>query len=250
MDNKTIFTGKSAYYAASRQSYAPEAIAQLFSELIAPGEAAADIGSGTGILSSEFIKRGYDVFCVEPNAEMRAEAERRYGGNVSFHSVPASAEHTGLPEHCVSLVTAASAFHWFDAAAFRTECQRILKPDGIVCILANKREYDAFTVAQHTLCCQYCAGYTSLSHGIEKVYSRTAAFFDGVYRVRRFPFPLQYTKEKFIARSLSSSYAPKQGSSAYDAYVQSLAQLVDKFFPEGVIRIANSTVMLWGKCGK
>lgn len=248
MGNELVFSGKAAFYAASRQSYAPEAIAHIFSQMISPGEAAADVGSGTGILSGEFIKRGYDVFCVEPNTEMRREAEQRYGGNPRFHSIAAPAEHTGLPDGCVSLVTAASAFHWFEAAAFRAECQRILRPNGIVCILANRREYDGFTQAQHAICQQYCVGYTSLTHGVEKVCCRAAAFFDGDYSMQCFPFPLYYTKEKFIARSLSSSYAPERGSSAYDAYVQALRHLLDVWFSEEVIQISNCTVMLWGRC--
>jgi len=34
----------------------------------------ADVGSGTGILSELFLKRGNTVFGVEPNAQMRSTA--------------------------------------------------------------------------------------------------------------------------------------------------------------------------------
>lgn len=250
MGNESVFTGRAREYAASRPSYAPEAIGLLFSRLIAAGETAADIGSGTGILSGEFLERGYDVFCVEPNAQMRAEAVRRYGSDPRFHSVAASAEHTRLQSGSISLVTAASSFHWFDVTAFRTECRRILRPGGMVCILANARTDDAFTRAQHRLCMQYCRGYCSLTHGAEKVLRRADDFFGSQFCLERFDFPLHYTKEKFIARSLSSSYAPERGSAACGSYIRSLRQLLDDFFPEEHIEIANSTVMLWGTLNK
>lgn len=181
---------------------------------------------------------------------MRAEAVRRYGSDPRFHSVAASAEHTQLQSGSISLITAASSFHWFDVTAFRAECRRILRPGGMVCILANARTDDAFTRAQHRLCMQYCRDYCSLTHGAEKVLRRADDFFGSQFCLERFDFPLHYTKEKFIARSLSSSYAPERGSAACGSYIRSLRQLLDDFFPEENIEIANSTVMLWGTLNK
>ena len=37
-------------------------------------------------------------------------------------------------------MSAAQAFHWFDPAAFRQECQRILKPRGKVLLVWNQRD--------------------------------------------------------------------------------------------------------------
>ena len=39
----------------------------------------------------------------------------------------------------MDLVTVAQAFHWFDRAAFRQECQRLLKPGGQVALIWNDR---------------------------------------------------------------------------------------------------------------
>lgn len=250
MANEAIFSSKAVKYAASRPAYAPEAVKKIFTCMISAGERAADAGSGTGIFSREFLIRGYDVYCVEPNPAMRAEAERLYGSCPGFHSIAASAEDTGLPAHSVSLVTAASAFHWFDPQSFYRECRRILKPGGTVCLIANARRHDAFTQRQHELCRRYCRGYTSLTHGIEKVMQTADRVFKGGYHLETYDFPLHYTKGGFIARSLSSSYAPDEGAGEYEAYAQALQRLLDDAYPgSGSITIANETVMLWGRPG-
>lgn len=247
MANENIFTTKANEYAVSRPSYAPEAIDRIVSVMLKEGDFIADVGSGTGIFSKEFLMRGYEVFCIEPNDAMRLEAEKIYGENKLFHSISAAAEQTNLPTNSIALVTAASAFHWFDMAQFYEECKRILKPNGIVCIIANARKYDSFTEKQHEICKQYCPNYTSLTHGIDKVIRNANEFFKGSYCVERYDYPLRYTKQKFIARSLSSSYAPEKGTEHYDSYVQALQKLLEEKFPNEDIIIENETVMLWGQ---
>lgn len=178
---------------------------------------------------------------------MRARAEATYGQNPRFHSVPASAEHTGLPAESLSLITAASSFHWLDTALFHSECCRLMNPGGIVCILANVRRYDAFTRAQHALCLRYCPGYTSLTHGAEKVQARAGAFFKGGYAAETFSFPLQYSREGFISRSLSSSYGPSPGTAEYEGYIRALGALLDTVMEGDCLSVANDTLLLWGE---
>lgn len=246
MANENIFTTKVSDYAVSRPSYAAEAVDRILSGMLKKGDLIADVGSGTGIFSKEFLLHGYEVFGVEPNDAMRLEAEKVYGKNKLFHSVAATAENTNLPTGSISLVTAASAFHWFDIPRFYEECKRILKPDGIVCIIANARIYDSFTEKQHQICKQYCPNYTSLTHGVEKMIQKADTFFKGEFYIEKFDYSLHYTKQKFIARSLSSSYAPEKGTDDYEGYTHWLQSLLDDTFPDDKITIANETVMLWG----
>ncbi len=44
----------------------------------------------------------------------------------------AAAEHSGLDDGSVDLVTVAQALHWFDIANFFTEAQRVLRADGVL----------------------------------------------------------------------------------------------------------------------
>lgn len=247
MANETVFTEKAAEYVRSRPAYAPQAVEKVLELAGSTENRIGDMGSGTGILSGVLLSRGYEVFCVEPNAAMRARAEATYGQNPRFHSVPASAEHTGLPAESLSLITAASSFHWLDTALFHSECCRLMKPGGIVCILANVRRYDAFTRAQHALCLRYCPGYTSLTHGAEKVQARAGAFFKGGYAAETFSFPLQYSREGFISRSLSSSYGPSPGTAEYEGYIRALGTLLDTVMEGDCLSVANDTLLLWGE---
>ena len=83
------------------------------------------------------LERGWTVYGVEPNDDMRKEAEKRLSAFPRFHSVAGTAERTGLPGASVDLVTAAQSFHWFDAAAFKRECRRILSGGGKVALIWN-----------------------------------------------------------------------------------------------------------------
>ncbi len=246
MSNEDIFTRKADNYVLGRRSYSPQAINKILS-MLSRGDIIADIGSGTGILSGEFIQHGYETFCVEPNDAMRAVAEKSFSHQMNFHSVAASAENTGLDEHSISLITAASAFHWFDAEKFHAECKRISKKNGTVCILANERIYDNLTQKQHDICNKYCNAYTSLAHGVKKVFRNADVLFKNGYSTEYFDFPMTYTKKEFIMRSLSSSYAPDKGSIYYDRYIFELNALLDEAFSDDTVTIQNRTVMLYGR---
>lgn len=76
---------------------------------------------------------------MEPDRDMRKKAEDNLFHYLHFHSINACAENTGLCQHSVSLITAASAFHWFNITEFKRECVRILDGNGLVCIIYNVR---------------------------------------------------------------------------------------------------------------
>lgn len=247
MANEQVFCGRADDYVKGRAGYAPGAIDLLCNELLEAGRRIADVGSGTGIFAGELIARGYDVFCVEPNEEMRRQAEQAFHSAERFISVPGTAEATTLPDASVDMVTAASALHWFDFDSFCAEARRILKPGGLLFTIANGRDYsDPFTCRQHELCQGLCPGFTSLRHGLDKSASRLAAAFGSRLHHAGFDFPLEYTKEKFIRRSLSSSYAPDPGTRKRELYTQRLWELMERAAPDGpVITVPNRTEAYW-----
>lgn len=247
MANEELFSERADLYAKSRPSYAQKSIDYIFERLLTDGGIVADIGSGTGILSKEFVSRGFETYCVEPNEKMRSTAEKLLGKYQNFHSVPAPAEDTGLKSGSISLVTAASAFHWFDTERFRIECNRILTRSGCVCLMNNVRVYDDFTVKQHELCREYGVGFTSLTHGYDMMKETVPNFFANGYVEEMFDFPLLYTKEDFVARSLSSSYAPHPGTREFDIYTAKLKDVLDEFFTDDTITIKNMTVLYAGR---
>ena len=139
-NNTHRFDGKSEIYAKARPKYAPELFVYLQNTLHIPaGSVFADIGSGTGIFTEQLLDCGYYVYAVEPGEDMRRKAEEKLSGNEHFTSIDGTASNTHLPNNSVDYITAAQAFHWFDAEAFREECRRILKPGGKVVIAYNSR---------------------------------------------------------------------------------------------------------------
>src|SRR5688500_12874890 len=147
-DPRTRFTDRVEAYVRHRPSYPDDVVRFLESiGLARPGMTVADIGSGTGISAQLFLRNGYRVIGVEPNAAMRAAAERLLATELetsAFRSVNGSAEATTLPDASVDLVVAGQAFHWFDRPAARREFHQILRQDnssnGGVALFWNSRD--------------------------------------------------------------------------------------------------------------
>ena len=87
------FSDRVAAYVRCRPGY-PDAVgATLAAQAgLGRGSVVADVGSGTGILTSLFLRLGCDVFAVEPNAAMRAAAEEQLADMPGFHSIQGTAE--------------------------------------------------------------------------------------------------------------------------------------------------------------
>ena len=79
-DSTTLFSGRAENYIKYRPTYPPELLSLLSMRCgLTPNSIISDIGSGTGILTEAFLKKGNPVFAVEPNAEMRSGAEKLLG---------------------------------------------------------------------------------------------------------------------------------------------------------------------------
>lgn len=140
MNNTKIFSGKGSIYSSSRPKYA-DALFTLIQNKLSNKRSitAADIGSGTGIFTAHLLNYGYTVYAVEPNRDMRENAEKQLVSHDGFISINGCDSNTTLASESVDIVTVAQAFHWFDREKFRAECKRILKPDGMLFIVYNSR---------------------------------------------------------------------------------------------------------------
>lgn len=77
MKNTDRFTGKAGAYAQGRPGYPSAVVELLTQETRRENPRMADIGSGTGILSRAMLERGWTVYGVEPNDDMRKRRKRR-----------------------------------------------------------------------------------------------------------------------------------------------------------------------------
>jgi len=252
MDNTGKFTGRAGVYAASRPGYAEDLFRYLKRKrILGDGSTVADVGSGTGKFTAQLLDCGCTVYAVEPNAEMRREAEELLSGRPGFCSVNGRDRAFGLPEPAegtVDCVTAAQAFHWFDADAFARECRRVLKPDGYVVLVYNHRDTEADVIRENMeICRKYCPGFVSFSHGLDAI--ETDRLFVHGFETVRFPNHLYYTCGAFVQRMLSASYGLRGTDPGYAEFLSELTALFEKYAENGRLRIPNHTLAYFGKPG-
>lgn len=243
MDNTARFTGKADVYAKARPGYAAELIERLsaWAELDASATV-ADIGAGTGIFSAQLAETGTHVIAVEPNNEMRVQAELRFDNSETVSVVAGTAEATGIAAGSIDLVTAAQAFHWFDCEAFRTECLRILRGDARVALVWNMRVSEApVNAACERMFYELCPRFKGFSGGVRTDDPSIARFFRDRLERWRFENNLVYSRDAFIARCLSGSYAPKEGEPSYETFIARMNGIFDGFQQDGKLVVPNVT---------
>lgn len=256
------FTGRAGYYEKGRPEYAADMIHDIVSGMQQehqekPAFTIADIGAGTGKFTKQLLealggtKTVADIFCAEPNNDMRKAAKEKLSQYANCHIVDGSAAATTLAGGSVDYVTAAQAFHWFDVEQFRCECRRILKNGGTVFLIWNIRDMQTGFVQE--LCDiykKYCPFFKGLSGGIERDDKRIGAFFTDGYTRKEYPNDITYTKESFIDRSLSASYSLRPQDELFQEYREELEKLFDSYADDGVAIMSNKTVVYSGKMGR
>jgi SAM-dependent methyltransferase len=200
------FHDRAEDYARYRPGYPAGAIDALL-DALPWGCAAADVGAGTGILSRLLAGRGARVLAVEPNAAMRAAATPH--PNVRWSD--GTAEATGLSDASVELVTMAQAFHWVDVRPSLLEFARILRPNGRLAILWNRRSREhPFTL-----------GYRAVLEAMDAEAPAERSQFDPAVVTTAGPFhdprTLEFfnaqrlTEEQLLGRARSTSTVPLAG---------------------------------------
>jgi SAM-dependent methyltransferase len=247
-DRSSRFAGRVADYERGRPGY-PEALFDALVALagLAPGAAVADLGAGTGLATEPLVRRGLRVFAVEPNAEMRAAAERRLGGSPGLAFVDGRAEATGLADASIDLALAAQAFHWFDAAATRRELRRVLRPGGRVALVWNARRAAGtpFVEAYEELLLRHGTDYREVGHR-GPAPERLAAFFGGPFETLRFDNEQTLDRDGLRARLLSSSYVPAAGQPGHREMMRHLDELFDRHASDGAVRLLYDVDLFLG----
>lgn len=241
------FSNRAENYARFRPGYPSALFDFIEDELhLQPADQIVDIGSGTGLFAEPLLKRSHAVVCLEPNDEMRKAGEERLKKYPSFQTIRSTAEHTGLADRSIDLITIAQTFHWLDQAATKLECTRVLKPSGHV-VLAWNRESPS-TEFQH----KYVALRNKYRMGepgpVQIDPDAIHAFFaPGTYTSLAFENKQQLDFEGLKGQLLSKSYIPLPGHDTYDAMITELIQLFVAYNQAGLVTIGYETLLYWGK---
>jgi SAM-dependent methyltransferase len=251
IDPKERFSDRVDDYVRFRPGYPRALLERLERDCgLGPGCAVADVGSGTGILSQLLLESGARVFGVEPNAAMRAAAERALSGNGAFVSVDGSAEATTLADGSVDLVTAAQAFHWFDPPAARVEFARILGPSGKVSLVWNQRKDSDLNRDYEAMLERFAPEYASVRERDRAAEPKVRAFFAPASpSVARFDNEQRFDAAGLRGRLMSSSYAPRAGHPLHEPMMKRLAEIFEKHARDRIVTFAYETVVWYGRLG-
>jgi SAM-dependent methyltransferase len=253
MDSVNRFTTKAQRYARYRWGYAPEAMDAIFSTTRLSQEAvAADIGSGTGLLTRELVSRVARVYAVEPNRAMRELAERDLSRFPSFISVDGRSEATTLPAHSVDILLSGQALHWFEPRASLREFRRILRPEGWFAAVFHTRlnHLDLFEAVK-TVCRRENGWDVTPSPRAKIGDSHTDTYLGiGMGIKLHFPQTWQENEEEFIGGILSDSHSPEDTHPAFPWLVSALSQVFDRFCVDGKLHVSGGTDLVLGHLRK
>lgn len=214
------FTGKAEAYAKGRPGYPKEAIDYICS-LMPQDAVIADIGAGTGKFTVALAERGYSVFAIEPNADMRRQLAITLTSFPNIKIIDGTAEATMLLEQSVDVITVAHALHWFNPDTFRTECHRIIKPGGLGIVVYN---------------------LLPRTSGEMLTLSKQAAdsFFTNP-TIMEFSNPMDYTRDNWLAYIASQDGYPLPADPGYDTHIAAINAGFDRDSVNGLLHLDRVT---------
>lgn len=241
------FTDKADNYEKYRPSY-PQKVLDLIQSIINKvNGAVADIGSGTGKMTELLLDRGYVVYAVEPNDNMRKIADSKLISNKNFHSLLKTAENTSLEADSLDAIVCAESFHWFDNDKTKLEFKRILKTNGYVFLIWNTPGRNVYDSEMGALFDQYCDCDKSDIIRISKEERAEHLFGKGNYQMVEFENVINEPFEGLLGGSLSSAFAPKPGDEFYDSYVNGIKNIFNQYSKDGIIEAKFITRCYYGK---
>lgn len=128
---KDHFSGVAGRYADFRPHY-PAELFDYLAGLVPKNATVWDCAAGNGQATLDLAARLDRVIATDASREQIAAAPLR--PNVEYRVAPA--EHSGLADASVSLVTVAQALHWFDLPRFYGEVKRVMQPNGLLAVWA------------------------------------------------------------------------------------------------------------------
>ena len=127
---KDHFSVVAAAYAHWRPTY-PDALFDAITAVVPAAAWVWEPGCGSGQATHGLSARFAFVHATDPSeAQIGRHWAREVDGNVSLGVE--SGEATVLDDRSIDLVAVAQALHWFDRPRFFGECERVLRPGGVL----------------------------------------------------------------------------------------------------------------------
>ena len=151
--SKTYFDEVAKDWDEMQQSFFPEAVREKACMLaeIEKGKLAADIGAGTGFVTSGLLQAGVDVIAVDQSAEMLKLLNDKYGDLGNLICLQGDSDNLPLKNESVHYAFANMFLHHVnDPALAIKEMYRILNKGGRLVITdLDKHNYEFLVTEQH-----------------------------------------------------------------------------------------------------
>ncbi len=133
-EQATSFGSQADAYDRARPEYPSEAVAWM---LPAVARDVADVGAGTGKLTSGLVAEARTVTAIDPDPQMLARLSERLPG---IRTMVGTAEELPLPDASMDAVVFGQAWHWVDPPRASAEVARVLRPGGTLGLIWNIRD--------------------------------------------------------------------------------------------------------------
>jgi ubiquinone/menaquinone biosynthesis C-methylase UbiE len=139
---RLLFDGVAQLYQDTRPSYPAEIVEFLVTTAgVGPGSAVLEVGCGTGQLTQDLARYGFDLTATDIGPEMVATARHRLDAAAASFQV-AAFEDLAAADGSFDLIVSATAFHWIDPEVRFSKSARLLRPGGWLALLATGEQYD------------------------------------------------------------------------------------------------------------
>ena len=243
-----VFTAKVDDYVAARPTY-PREIFDFFRSVVGIGNGTlvADVGAGTGLFTTGLLEHGYRVVAIEPSAGMREAADARLGHVPGYSSAAGTAEAMPLPDGSIDFITAAQAFHWFDADRARTEFLRVLRPGARVALVSNDRVLEDPLHQALDRFFEEFGGEKRRALVAHEGARNWAAFF-GTSRpaVLQWPHEQRLTERGLESLVFSRSYMPESSSERGREAARAVGHIFRRFATHGSVAVRYTAVAYVG----
>lgn len=133
------FDHAAAAYERGRPEYPNDALKLIVQTCgLSAQSTVLELAAGTGKFTRQLTQTGARIIAVEPVQGMRTALASAVP-DVELYA--GAAEAIPLPAGAVDAVMVAQAFHWFEIAKAAAEIHRVLRPQGSLALLWNRRDF-------------------------------------------------------------------------------------------------------------
>lgn len=203
-----------------------------------PFDRALDIGCGPGGSTQALEELASWTAGIDPSLPML----RRTEGRGQIYYIAGQGENLPFKDDTFDLLTASSAFHWFDRKPFLSEAARVLRPSGVLAIYDNYFSGSAVETDElrHWVFEAYRSRYPAPARGSLAFGPSTVKVGFRVVFQDEYENQVSFTQDELVGYLLTQSNviaALEDGRESAEEAARWLGQELGGFFTSGTLTI-------------